>query len=185
MLETVDADADRLSRLITELLDAARIDSGRLTLRRGPVRLDEVVRHVMTIVSAGAGEPFAVTATDDLPTIWGDSDRLTQVVTNLVENAMRHGFGLKKVEVSATEPPDDGVALEIHDNGPGIPREMRQRVFSRFWRAGPGAGSGLGMYIVRGIVEEHGGSIDIQDSDGGGALIRIWLPVNEPDALAE
>jgi signal transduction histidine kinase len=185
MLETVDADADRLSRLITELLDAARIDSGRLTLRRGPVRLDEVARHVMTIVSAGAGEPFAVTATDDVPTIWGDSDRLTQVVTNLVENAMRHGFGLKKVEVSATEPPDDGVALEIHDNGPGIPREMRQRVFSRFWRAGPGAGSGLGMYIVRGIVEEHGGSIDIQDSDGGGALIRIWLPVNEPDALAE
>ena len=61
MLETVDADADRLSRLITELLDAARIDAGRLTLRRGPVRLDQLVRHVLTNMSAGTGEPFEVT----------------------------------------------------------------------------------------------------------------------------
>ena len=60
MLETVDADADRLSRLITELLDAARIDAGRLTLKRGPVKLDEIVRHVLTNVSGGAAEPFEI-----------------------------------------------------------------------------------------------------------------------------
>ncbi len=188
MLETVDADADRLSRLITELLDAARIDAGRLTLRRGPVRLDDLVRRVLTNMSGGAGEPFEVTIGEGLDVVWGDDDRIIQVVTNLVENAARHGFGLKQVLVQNTPAAGDdpdGVSLEIHDNGPGIPEEMRQRVFSRFWRSGPGAGSGLGMYIVHGIVDQHGGRIDILDSDGGGARIRVWFPINEPDALTD
>lgn len=184
MLETVDADADRLSRLITELLDAARIDAGRLTLRRGPVKLDELVRRVLRNMSGGAGEPFEVTIGDGLDVVWGDADRIIQVITNLVENAARHGFGLKQVLVQNTDEPG-GVRLEVHDNGPGIPEEMRQRVFSRFWRAGPGAGSGLGMYIARGIVEEHGGRIDILDSDGGGALLSVWFPINEPDSLTD
>ncbi|AWB92517.1 ATP-binding protein [Aeromicrobium chenweiae] len=187
MLETVDADADRLSRLITELLDAARIDAGRLTLKRGPVKLDEVVRHVLTNVSGGSSDPFEVSIKDDLDLIWGDSDRIHQVVTNLVENALRHGFGLKEVVVQNSRHPayEQGVAFEVHDQGPGIPEEMRQRVFSRFWRSGPGAGSGLGMYIVRGIVEEHGGVIEIDDSDGGGARIRVWFPINEPDSMTD
>jgi signal transduction histidine kinase len=186
MLETVDADADRLSRLITELLDAARIDAGRLTLKRGPVKLDEIVRHVLTNVSGGAAEPFEISIGDDLDLLWGDSDRIMQVVTNLVENAMRHGFGLREIVVQNTEQAGaSGVSLEVHDNGPGIPEEMRQRVFSRFWRAGPGAGSGLGMYIVRGIVEEHGGKIDIFDAEGGGARIRAWFPINEPDTMTD
>ena len=187
MLETVDADADRLSRLITELLDAARIDAGRLTLKRGPVKLDEVVRHVLTSVSGGSSEPFGISIKDDLDLIWGDSDRIHQVVTNLVENALRHGFGLREVVVRNQTHADGrgGVSLQIHDNGPGIPVEMRQRVFSRFWRSGPGAGSGLGMYIVRGIVEEHGGWIDIQDAQGGGAQIRVWFPINEPDSMTD
>jgi signal transduction histidine kinase len=184
MLETVDADADRLSRLITELLDAARIDAGRLTLRRGPVRLDDLVRRVLTNMSGGSGDPFEITIGDDLAVIWGDDDRIIQAVTNLVENASRHGFGLKQLLVQNEADPQ-GVSLEVHDNGPGIPEEMRQRVFSRFWRSGPGAGSGLGMYIARGIVEQHGGRIDILDSDGGGALIRVWFPVNEPESLTD
>jgi signal transduction histidine kinase len=183
MLETVDSDADRLSRLITELLDAARIDAGRLTLRRGPVKLDEVVRAVLRSVSAG-GDPFEIETRGEPYLVWGDADRMTQVVTNLVENALRHGHGLARVVVEHL-PDDGGAVLEIHDQGPGIPEEMRQRVFSRFWRSGPGAGSGLGMYIVRGIVEEHGGRIDIADADCGGALIRIWVPVNEPDGLTD
>lgn len=187
MLETVDADADRLSRLITELLDAARIDAGRLTLKRGPVKLDEVVRHVLTSASGGTGVPFEISNKDGLDLIWGDSDRIHQVVTNLVENAMRHGFGLREVVLQNADHDDGrgGVSLEIHDKGPGIPEEMRQRVFSRFWRSGPGAGSGLGMYIVRGIVEEHGGFIEIGDAEGGGAQIRVWFPINEPDSMTD
>ena len=187
MLENVDADADRLTRLITELLDAARIDAGRLTLRRGPVHLDDLVRRVLINVSAGRGHPFELTIRDDVPLIWGDADRLTQVVTNLIENAMRHGHGLKQVIVQKTQHPDfsDGVSLQIHDNGPGIPAAERQRVFSRFWKSGPGAGSGLGMYIVKGILDQHGGKIHIVDSEGGGANVMVWLPINEPDALTD
>lgn len=187
MLETVDADADRLTRLITELLDAARIDAGRLTLRRGPVHLDDLVRRVLTNVSAGSGHPFELTINEDIPLIWGDADRITQVVTNLIENAMRHGDSLRQVVVQRTRHPDnsDGISLQIHDNGPGIPVAERERVFSRFWRSGPGAGSGLGMYIVKGIVDEHGGKIHIVDSEGGGANVMVWLPINEPDTLTD
>lgn len=187
MLETVDADADRLTRLITELLDAARIDAGRLTLRRGPVHMDQLVSHVLANVSAGSGHPFELIIGEDVPLIWGDADRLTQVVTNLVENALRHGEGLKYVLVQKTQHPDytGGVSVQIHDNGPGIPLEERERVFSRFWRSGPGAGSGLGMYIVKGILDEHGGRIHIADGDGGGANVMVWLPVNKPAALAD
>jgi signal transduction histidine kinase len=187
MLETVDADADRLTRLITELLDAARIDAGRLTLRRGPVKLDEVVRHVLTNISGATAVQHELTVGPGLLLVWGDADRLTQVVTNLAENAMRHGHGLRDMVVENGPGPsgDLGVSLRVRDNGPGIPEEMRQRVFSRFWRTGPGAGSGLGLYIVRGIIEEHGGRIEISDAEGGGASIRVWLPVNEPDSMTD
>lgn len=189
MLETVDSDADRLTRLITELLDAARIDAGRLTLRTGPVHVDEIARSVLRSVSVGAGvtegaqEPVV---TGEVPLVWGDADRITQVVTNLVENAHRHGHGLHELSVRAESGDDDeGVLLRVVDHGPGIPEEMRQRVFSRFWRAGPGAGSGLGMFIVRGIVDSHGGTVTIHDVDPTGADIRVWLPVAEPDALTD
>ncbi|MGJ9412197.1 ATP-binding protein [Aeromicrobium sp. CF4.19] len=195
MLETVDSDADRLTRLITELLDAARIDAGRLTLRKGPVRVEEIVRSVLVSQSIGSGrpDPQEPVVIGEPPVIWGDADRVTQVVTNLLENAARHGHGLREAvvresastELSPEGQNEAGVVLEVHDQGPGIPEEMRQRVFSRFWRAGPGAGSGLGMYIVRGIVTSHGGHVEIRDDERGGADIRIWLPVNEPDALTD
>ncbi len=183
MLETVDADADRLTRLITELLDAARIDSGRLTLKREPVKLADTVERVLRSVSAGSSSSWD-TRIDDVPVVWGDGDRLVQVLTNLVENAMRHGHGLRDITVTAADREGvEGVLTQVRDQGPGIPLEARQRVFSRFWRSGPGAGSGLGMYIASGIVTQHGGVITIGDADGGGAEITVWLPVNEPEGL--
>lgn len=186
MLETVDADADRLTRLITELLDAARLDAGRLTLRRGPMRLDAVVARVLRSIQAGTAEPSWDADLAEVPVVWGDEDRLVQVFTNLVENAMRHGHGLRRVVVAAAEREGvPGVGVSLTDQGPGIAPEARQRVFSRFWRAGPGAGSGLGMYIVGGIVMQHGGTVDIDDAPGGGAAITVWLPVNEPDTLTD
>ena len=183
MLSTVDADADRLSRLIAELLDAARIDSGRLALRTGPVKLDELARRVLTSVFAAAGERPEPAVEGDIPVVWGDEDRLTQVLTNLVENAERHGDGLRAVSVRVLEA--GVVEVEISDHGSGIPAELRQRVFSRFWKSGPGAGSGLGMFIVRGVVEQHHGTIDIGSTDLGGARITVRLPINEPAGLVD
>jgi signal transduction histidine kinase len=179
MLETIDADADRLTRLITELLDAARIEAGRLALRREGVSVPELVARVLTSAGSGEGLIDVLEATDDVPMIWADRDRLLQVFTNLVENAVRHGLGLRRVSVV---PDGAGVRIDVVDEGPGIAIEDRSRVFSRFWRSGPGAGSGLGMYIVAGIVDQHGGSITIDDGADRGAVVRVWLPIAEPVA---
>lgn len=186
MLQTIDADADRLSRLVTELLDAARIDSGRLSLRTEPVQLDEVANSVLKSVFSAAETPPTAEVSGQIPTIWGDGDRLTQVLTNLVENAVRHGESLRSLSVSEHfHGGARGVEIVVTDNGPGIEEESRVRVFSRFWRSGPGAGSGLGMFIVRGVIDQHGGSIEIDDAPGGGAAIRLWVPVNEPETLTD
>jgi len=178
MLETIDADADRLTRLITELLDAARIDAGRLALRREGVDVTQLLSRLLTSIGSGDGLGNVLEAKPDVPIIWADRDRLLQVFTNLFENAIRHGGSLRRVTVA---PEADGVTIEVIDSGPGIAVEDRTRVFSRFWRSGPGAGSGLGMFIVAGIVDEHGGSLEITEGPGDhGANIRVWLPVAEP-----
>lgn len=188
MLETVDAEADRLTRLITELLDAARIDAGRLNLRRGPVDVGQIMDRVLrTAVAAGHEGEVALDVADDLPVIWGDADRVAQVLTNLTENAARHGRGITAVAVEPARAPDgrDGVSVRVDDAGPGIDPGIRSKVFGRFWRTGQGAGSGLGLYIVRGIVDKHEGIIDIGTSSRGGASMRVWWPVNEPDSLTD
>ncbi|MGH3423348.1 MAG: ATP-binding protein [Nocardioidaceae bacterium] len=185
MLETVDSDADRLSRLITDLLDAARIDSGRLTLRPGPVDMGALVQRVLDLISAGSGQVVRAVVDEDLPTVWADQDRLVQVVTNLVENALHHGQGLESVVVRSPASGDDGVTIVVTDQGPGVPEEIRSRIFTRFWKSGERGGSGLGLFIVKGIVDSHGGEVVVDDVDGGGARMRVWLPCNVPEALRD
>jgi signal transduction histidine kinase len=180
MLETVNADADRVTRLITELLDIARIDSGRLTVRRQVVDLARVIeRHVAGMVAAGEqAARFDIQVHDGIPEIWADADKLDQVVTNLLENAVRHGEGKVTIVV---EPMEDGAAVTVTDEGEGIPDELVDRVFTRFWRSGRRGGTGLGLYIVRGLVEAHGGRIEVGRAPSGGARFRFELPAATPD----
>jgi signal transduction histidine kinase len=180
MLETVDADADRLTRLIADLLDIARIDSGRLELHRQAVDMHAVVRrHVDGLVAAGhPAERFAVHARGALPEMWVDRDKLDQVFANLLENAVRHGEGRVGI---AIEPHDGGMAVTVSDEGPGIPEEMVGRIFTRFWRGSRRGGTGLGLYIVKGIVEAHGGTIEVARAAGGGAAFRFVLPHGAPE----
>jgi len=180
MLETVNADADRVTRLITELLDIARIDSGRLTVRRQVVDIARVVdRHVAGMVAAGQDESrFDVQVHDGLPELWVDADKLDQVLANLLENAVRHGGGKVTIVV---EPDGDGAAVTVMDEGEGIPDELQDRVFTRFWRSGRRGGTGLGLYIVRGLVEAHGGRIEVGRAPSGGARFRFVLPAATPD----
>jgi signal transduction histidine kinase len=180
MLQTVDSDADRLSRLIGELLDVARIDLGRLQVRAEPADLEELARSVLDSIAAGTSREVGLTAERPLPTVWVDVDRLTQVITNLVENALRHGGGTAEVLLRGQ---DGGVQLTVDDNGPGVPAELRSRVFTRFWTSGVKGGTGLGLYIVAGVVAAHGGQVSIQDAPGGGARLAVWLPRNEPEVL--
>jgi len=182
MLETVNADADRVTRLITELLDIARIDSGRLTVRRQVVDIGKVVtRHVAAMAARGEDpERFDVRVADGIPEMWVDADKLDQVLGNLLENAVRHGSGTVTIVV---EPAGDGASVTVTDEGEGIPDEQRDRVFTRFWRSGRRGGTGLGLYIVRGLVEAHGGQIEVGSGPGGGARFRFVLPAATPDFL--
>ncbi|MGH8970327.1 MAG: ATP-binding protein [Actinomycetes bacterium] len=185
MLETVNADADRVTRLITELLDIARIDSGRLTLRRQVVDLPRVAeRHVAGMVAAGhADDRFVVQVGPGLPELWADPDKVDQVLSNLLENAVSHGAGTVTIAVSAAEPEVGGVVVTVADEGEGIPEQLQDRVFTRFWRSGRRGGTGLGLYIVRGLVDAHGGHVDVGRTPGGGALFRFVLPAGTPEFL--
>ena len=179
MLETVNADADRVTRLLTELLDVSRIDAGRIELRKQVVDLPKAVRKAVDGRVAG-GEPegrFAVRLLGDLPEIWADPDKVDQVVANLVENALRHGEGTVTITVG---PFNGGVEVCVEDEGEGIPPETAARVFTRFWRGNRGRGTGLGLYIVKGLVEAHGGSVEVGSADGGGARFRFVLPAGTP-----
>ena len=178
MLETVNVDADRLTRLIAELLDVARIDTGRLSLYPRPLDFAPAVERVLASVRAGTGREIAFEVQGELPQVLADPDKLAQVVHNLVDNAIRHGEGNVRLTVSALDgnTPFPGVQLLVDDQGEGISPEIRSRVFTKFWKHGTRGGSGLGMYIIHGLVKAHGGLVDIDDAPGGGARIVIVWP---------
>ncbi|MFF3324270.1 ATP-binding protein [Streptomyces sp. NPDC002889] len=187
MLETVDADANRVTRLIAELLDISRIDSGRLEVRRQPVDLPAAVgRHIQAHIAGGQSpDRFFVRIREQLHDLWADPDKIDQVLGNLLENAVRHGEGTVTIEVAPAAAKDDekGTAVTVSDEGPGIPEESMGRVFTRFWRGSKRGGTGLGLYIVKGIVEAHGGTITVGRGPGGGAEFRFILPVGAPAYL--
>ena len=195
IIESVHHDTDRLTRLIAELLDVARIDTGRLSLRQRPVEVGAAVRRVTDSVHAHSRRPILVDTPEGLPAILADPDKFAQVMTNLVENAVRHGAG--EVHVSASETTVSGqdggrsvddeadvdtrrVALVVTDQGDGIAPEIRRRIFTKYWKHGSTGGSGLGMYVVHGLVTAHGGTVTVGDADGGGARIEVLWPVADP-----
>lgn len=188
MLETVDADASRVTRLIAELLDISRIDSGRLEVRRQRVDMSAAVRrHVQAQTTAGQRpDRFLIRMLAPLPDLWADPDKVDQVLGNLLENAVRHGAGTVTIEVgpAADRADTEGTSVTVSDEGPGIPEESMSRVFTRFWRGSKRGGTGLGLYIVKGIVEAHGGTITVGRAPAGGAQFRFSLPVAAPAFMA-
>jgi PAS domain S-box-containing protein len=180
MLQTVNADADRVTRLISELLDVSRIEAGRLELRKQVVDVAAVVQRDFD-ARVAAGEPadrFRLRVEGELPEMWVDPDKLAQVVGNLVENAVRHGSGVVSVSVALADPP--GAEVTVEDEGEGIAPEALGRVFTKFWRGGGRGGTGLGLYIAKGIVDAHGGAIEAGRAPTGGALLRFSLPAGTP-----
>ncbi len=184
MLKTVNADADRVTRLISELLDVSRIEAGRLELRRRPVDLPALIEQVFAgLVAAGEAEDrFLLDTNGELPEIWADPDKLLQVLGNLVENALRHGDGQVSVCISAYGPEEQALGAEVvvTDQGCGISEEMRGRLFAMFSRGPRRGNTGLGLFIVRGIVHAHGGDISAGRSLEGGAVFRFTVPVGTP-----
>ncbi len=189
MLETVNADADRVTRLITELLDVSRIESGRMEVHRQLVDIPERAGKIIA-GRVAAGEPeerFRLEAKPDLPDTWLDADKIDQILGNLVENAVRHGAGIVTVVVERARTGGDqaeAVAVAVRDQGEGIPPEMAPRVFRQFWRGKRRGGTGLGLYIVKGLVEALDGEITVDRAPGGGAEFRFIVPAGAPVAQA-
>lgn len=193
MLQTIELDADRVTRLIGELLDISRIDAGRMQVRRQPIDLGATAsRHVERMIASGhEDDRFVVQVGRDLPEVWADPDRIDQVLSNLLENAVRHGKGTVTLEVmqatdvlAEDEQSVPAVAVVVSDEGDGIPDEDLQRVFTRFWHGSRRGGTGLGLYLVRGLVEAHGGSVRVGRAPSGGAQFRFTLPAGAPEHVA-
>jgi len=193
MLETVNADADRVTRLITELLDVSRIESGRMEVHRQLVDLPDRARKIIAgrVAAGDAEDRFRLEVHSGLPETWLDADKIDQILGNLVENAVRHGAGIVTIVVEPARMDDevtgapDAAAVSVRDQGEGISPEVAPRVFRRFWRGKPrsgsrrglhGGGTGLGLYIVKGLVEAHGGTIGLRCAPGGGAEFRFIVP---------
>jgi signal transduction histidine kinase len=185
MLETVNADADRVTRLITELLDVSRIESGRMEVRKQLVDVPERARKIIAgrVASGDSEDRFRLEVGSDLPETWLDADKIDQILGNLVENAVRHGAGIVTTVVQRARVNGDqqeAIAVSVRDQGEGIPPEMALRVFRQFWRGKRRGGTGLGLYIVKGLVEAMDGEIAVARAPGGGAEFRFTLPAGTP-----
>ena len=168
-----------LQRLRQDLLDAASLEAGALSMRPGPVDVGELVEEALKLI-----EPLAVakgitldrTVSPGLRPVQADMERLLQALGNLLGNAIKFTPDAGRVAVAA-RPVDDGVEIDVSDSGPGIEPELLPHVFDRFWRApGVRTGSGLGLAITRGVVEAHGGRISASVRPGEGSTFRITLP---------
>jgi len=186
--EVIHAEAGRMHRLVRDLLDLARLDAGTANLDRKPVDLQILLANIVKQMSFQAGESQVdlIFSGEDVPTIIGDGDRLAQVFTNLVDNAIKHSPPGGKVDIQAY---GVEVWVEIHvgDTGRGIPREDLTRVFERFYQVdksrtrGAGRGSGLGLAIAKEIIQAHGGTIAAQNRPGQGSIFVVKIPLARPD----
>ncbi len=178
MLEQVHHDADRVTRLVTELLDISRLETGRLVLRRQMIDVADLATTVVEKV--GMSYPALDCSVDvgDVPQVYADPDKLEQVLTNLVENAAKYG---NPAGMRVTGEVAGGVvAVSVTDQGEGIPESDLPKVFTKFFRRDHGrpTGTGLGLWISRGLVEAHGGELTATSQVGAGCTFTFTIPTD-------
>ena len=184
MLDTICEEAERLERLVRNLLDMTRLESGALVVKRQWLPLEEIVGSALTrLESQLEGRPVRTDLPADLPLISVDAVLLEQVFVNLLENAAKYTPPGSAVEIVARANPEGrSIIIEVADRGPGIGSGDESRLFEKFFRGRtPGAtgstGAGLGLAICRGVVSAHGGTIAAANRQGGGAVFRMTLPI--------
>jgi two-component system, OmpR family, sensor kinase len=184
-LSSIDEEAGRLTRLVGGLLLLTQADSGKLTLNKQPVELDTLLLEVFQEMHILAGNKVNLKIADiDQIQFKGDRDRLKQVLLNLVGNAIQYTpqggdvrMGLARI--------GDQARIIVRDTGPGIPSEDLPYIFDRFYRAeksrtrSSSPGFGLGLSIAKWIVENHGGTINVESKEGQGTTFAIWLPLDK------
>jgi len=193
-LTIVQNNSERLLALIADLLDLARIEAGRIELRRATVDLARLIRGVADTLRPlveAKQQRLTLDMAEPLPPVWADADRLAQVLTNLLSNAHKYTPAGGAIGVGARAE-NGAVRVEVRDTGIGLSREDQAQLFSRFFRAKNRAvqevgGTGLGLVITRSLVEMHGGTIAVSSAPGQGSTFSITLPASEapPAAAAE
>ncbi len=179
---TIEREADRLNRLVGNILDMSRIEGGALKAEKELYPLDELVYHVVNHMQFVVKDrDIRVTVPDTLPPVSLDFLQIDQVLTNLVENAVRYTPSGSPIEISAVEQNDE-ILVCVADSGPGIPEEYKERIFDKFYRVSGAKqrgtlGTGLGLAVCRGLVEAHGGHIWAENREGGGAVFQFTLPL--------
>jgi len=181
MLELGRNNTDRLIRLINDLLDLSKIESGRLTIHPTQVNIADIINDVLSMYTTAIEEKKLRIATHiktEDATIEADADKITQVVINLLSNAIKYTASGDKVDVFITRT-DSSLILEFADSGPGIAPDDLPRIFNKFERitAESQEGTGLGLPIAKEIIELHGGSIEAQSSPGQGSVFTVTLPL--------
>ena len=182
-LQSIDNDADKLGRLVEDLLMMSRLESGALEVKREQCNLAEVVESVRDrLDSLTAKHQLRIDIPRNLPSVVVDDDRIGEILTNLVENAVKYSEEGTRITVGAS-PNSKDVIVSVTDEGIGIPAELHQKVFGRFYqveaaRTRNRKGTGLGLSICRGIVEAHGGKIWVESEPGEGAKFNFSLPTN-------
>ena len=183
LLDTVSDEAQRLDRLVGNLLNMSRINSGSLRIESQPVDMGEIVdvtairlRRVFSEVS------LRVEADPVLALVDGDPVLLEQVVSNLLVNAANYAPKGSTVTTELSSIGHRDVVLRVSDHGPGIDDEQREHLFEPFWKGPASRSTGLGLAIVRAVVEAHGGSIAVRTTPGGGATFEVRLPARADES---
>jgi two-component system sensor histidine kinase KdpD len=181
----IDAEAERLNRLVGNLLDMSRIQGGALVADIEAIPVAELVEPALARASAAADHrAIQVDLPGNLPSVRADAALLDRVVANLLENALKHAGPDDPILVRAGASADGTVSLVVEDGGPGVPDEALPRLFDRFFRVerpgeGPRRGFGLGLAVVRGLVEAMGGRVSAAPSSLGGLAVTVVLPAAE------
>lgn len=187
-LAIIEEEADRLDRLITNLLEASRLQAGGLKLKLSYINLaDMAVAAVEKLQATTAKHTMTVSFPRDFPSIQGDYDRMREVLTNLIGNAIKYSPDGGHIEVKGSLEKHHRIRLTVSDQGIGIPPADQQRIFERFHRvdnrlARQTPGTGLGLFLVKAVVEAHGGRVGVESAPGQGSTFWIELPIGDRPA---
>jgi K+-sensing histidine kinase KdpD len=195
MMEVIDEESDRLNRFISGLIELARIEAGELQLRRSWGAVDEIIAAALLRAdSITRNHRVELEIENELPGVRVDERAVSEVVYTLTENAAKYSPKGSTIRISARRARDEQIEMGVEDEGPGIPSDLRERVFDKFFRATRDGdvrsrqptGTGMGLAIAKGLVEAHEGSIWIESGrNGKGTRVLFTLPTGDDDVIGE
>jgi signal transduction histidine kinase len=183
LLEVIAEESGRLSDIVNDLLLASQLDTGKLRANVEPCDPLEIAELEIEAAQTHVPEnvELKLVAPGGLPAVVADAGQLRQVLSNLIDNAVKYSSAGGEVEVSAAAE-DGAVVVSVSDHGPGIPREHQKLIFEKFGRGGVAGkakpGTGLGLFIARSIAEAHGGSLNVRSTPRQGATFTLSLPLS-------